>query len=823
MDYDVFLSHNSKDKSVVEQIGLKLKEKYGLKCWLDKWNLVPGEPWQEALEEALDQCQTIAVFVGPNMISPWENEEMRSALETRVRDRSRRVIPVLLPGAPDNQELKLPKFLTRLTWVDMRTGTNDANSLYLLYCGIKGIAPEEGIKSEDKSGTLPIGSHIPFPRNALFTGRVKELERLADSLLGKKPSVTLISQAIIGMGGIGKTQLVVEFAYRYGYRFKGAHWLDLRDPSGLDGEIAKSGSIMNIQPWSEKQPEQVQQTLQAWQADGPRLLILDNFEDVSKSNEVFKYFQHPSLRVLVTSRRKDFPKSSGLQIQEINLFTEQESFDFLQKTLDKSETQEEKKRLAEKLGNLPLALELAVSYININNISTSDYIGQLDNLITHESMQNDWFTELDITSPTKHDLSLLGTFQLSWQEVKDELQKKIFIISGYCAPNTPIPLEIFKESPEQDDKELSKALYRLNSLGLLRTIDEKPTIHPLLADYARYLDKEKTILSALTQSLVDIVNKRSIDVDRSGNYSIFTPLLPHIQLVAENADMANIQGAGYLWNDLGYHVSALANYIDAKTFYERALLIDEATFGPDHPDVARDVSNLGTALQDLGDYAGAKTMFERALLIDEATFGPDHPNVATDVNNLGSALKNLGDFKGAKVMFERALLIDEATFGPDHPDVAKVFSNLGNVLQALGDYAGAKVMIERALLIDEATFGPDHPDVARDVNNLGGALKELGDLKGAKTALERALPIYVKSKGKMHSETAEILNNLGIVSADLGNYPLAINYLRQASIVMQQALPRNHPMRKQTETNLQALLRLSKKPFMLQQRKHKRL
>ena len=70
MEFDVFLSHNSKDKANVEQIGLELKEKYSLACWLDKWNLVPGEPWQEALENALDQCQTVAVFVGPNTISP---------------------------------------------------------------------------------------------------------------------------------------------------------------------------------------------------------------------------------------------------------------------------------------------------------------------------------------------------------------------------------------------------------------------------------------------------------------------------------------------------------------------------------------------------------------------------------------------------------------------------------------------------------------------------------------------------------------------------------------------------------------------------------
>lgn len=74
MNFDVFLSHNSKDKSAVETIGRKLQEVYGLKCWLDKWNLIPGEPWQEALEEALDDCQTVAVFVGPNTISPWENE-----------------------------------------------------------------------------------------------------------------------------------------------------------------------------------------------------------------------------------------------------------------------------------------------------------------------------------------------------------------------------------------------------------------------------------------------------------------------------------------------------------------------------------------------------------------------------------------------------------------------------------------------------------------------------------------------------------------------------------------------------------------------------
>lgn len=137
---DVFLSHNSADKPTVETLAKKLIDA-GLDPWLDKWNLIPGEPWQEGLEEALHACQTVAIFLGPGGISPWENEEMRSALEERVQDKSRRVIPVLLPGAPDPEDQLLPRFLRRLTWVDFRNGLDDDNAFRQLVSGIKGVAP----------------------------------------------------------------------------------------------------------------------------------------------------------------------------------------------------------------------------------------------------------------------------------------------------------------------------------------------------------------------------------------------------------------------------------------------------------------------------------------------------------------------------------------------------------------------------------------------------------------------------------------------------------------------------------------------------------
>src|SRR5262249_53912846 len=139
--YDVFLSHNGNDKPSVERLALRLETEAGVRPFLDKWHLVPGEPWQEALEKALDDSATCAVFLGSHGLGPWENEEMRSALDERVREQSLRVIPVLLPGANPKDEKTLPRFLRRLTWVDFRAGINDHEAFRRLVAGIRGEAP----------------------------------------------------------------------------------------------------------------------------------------------------------------------------------------------------------------------------------------------------------------------------------------------------------------------------------------------------------------------------------------------------------------------------------------------------------------------------------------------------------------------------------------------------------------------------------------------------------------------------------------------------------------------------------------------------------
>jgi hypothetical protein len=138
--FDVFLSHNSKDKPAVIELGEALRAR-GLRVWLDQWELVPGRPWQEAIEEVIETVNSAAVLIGRDGIGPWEEPEMRACLDQCVTRRMP-VIPVLLPGA--SAQPKLPLFLRQVTWVDLRGGLTP-QGLDRLEWGVTGIKPGRAV------------------------------------------------------------------------------------------------------------------------------------------------------------------------------------------------------------------------------------------------------------------------------------------------------------------------------------------------------------------------------------------------------------------------------------------------------------------------------------------------------------------------------------------------------------------------------------------------------------------------------------------------------------------------------------------------------
>lgn len=162
--FDVFLSHSNKDKPAVRELRDRLAARQ-LTVWFDEDELRPGIPWQQLLEDGIVKSRSVVVVVGGHGVGPWENEEMRAALQLAVDDKAtlRPVIPVLLRGA---QRPTLPLFLRNRTWVDLGEGANEDEALDRLVWGITGRK-----KNAKGAGSHTLKTPPPDNRVEFSTGR----------------------------------------------------------------------------------------------------------------------------------------------------------------------------------------------------------------------------------------------------------------------------------------------------------------------------------------------------------------------------------------------------------------------------------------------------------------------------------------------------------------------------------------------------------------------------------------------------------------------------------------------------------------------------
>ena len=201
--FDVFLSYASNDSAAVEVLAHKLRHEAHLAPFLDRWHIVPGEVWQEGIEEALFASRAVAVFIGPNGLSPWHHEEMRLALDNAVRTHEDfRVIPVLLPNA---DEANLRGFLANRAWVDFRMGLYDKHAFDRLVAGVLGQPVEVGADFDlpDKPTPYPGLRAFSIDDTSYFFGRSREIDRLHSRLN------THTFTAVLGASGSGKSSLVM--------------------------------------------------------------------------------------------------------------------------------------------------------------------------------------------------------------------------------------------------------------------------------------------------------------------------------------------------------------------------------------------------------------------------------------------------------------------------------------------------------------------------------------------------------------------------------------------------------------------------------------
>jgi tetratricopeptide (TPR) repeat protein len=167
---------------------------------------------------------------------------------------------------------------------------------------------------------------------------------------------------------------------------------------------------------------------------------------------------------------------------------------------------------------------------------------------------------------------------------------------------------------------------------------------------------------------------------------------------------------------------------EAEPHMRRVLAIDEKSFGPEHPEVATDLSNLAALLKDTNRMAEAEPLMRRALAIDENSFGPEHPNVATDLNNLAQLLQATNRLAEAEPLMRRALTTDEKSFGPEHPNGARDLKNLARLLQDTNRRSEAEPLMRRAVSI-YCQFGQNtghrHPNMQGALTSYRMLLKEM--------------------------------------------------------------------------------------------------
>jgi tetratricopeptide (TPR) repeat protein len=647
------------------------------------------------------------------------------------------------------------------------------------------------------------------PANPNFTGREKFLDELHQSLVQATSSPKIF--ALVGNGGMGKTQIALQHAHRPENDFKYVWWLRSEEPATLLDDYIGIAEDLKLPGWNLRDTEQTVKSVKRWlenECSSNWLLVFDNAQ---KPDDLMRYLPVAGRgQAIITSRLSVWDGMA--KTLEVGVFQKDEKQDESVEFLLKRTGQNDRKgatNLARELGDLPLALEQAGAYIKETGISFPDYL---------DRFKEDRKNLLGHSKPLNYPDTVATTWEISFEAVQQErpVAGDLLNLCAFLAPDA-IPRWMLEEGAKQlpeplascmkNTGELDECIAILKRYSLINVAESLISVHRLVQAVVQdRLSDEKQRMWA--ESALKLVNEAfSFGQYNQETWERCSKLSAHAFYASEHAESLEIspQETANLLTNLGNYLHNRMELASARSVLERALAIDKKAFGPEHTSVAIDINNIGSVLKDLGDLEGAKRCFERALKIDEKALGPEHTSVAIRVNNLGLVLNDLGDLAGAKRCYERALAIDEEAFGPEHTQVARNVNNLGLVLKAQGDLEGAKRCCERALKIDEKALGPEHPSVARDVNNLGSVLQAQGDLEGAKRCLERALKIDEKALGPEHTSVARDVNNLGLVLQDVGDLEGAKRCLEMALKIFEERLGKDHPNAVIVRNNLKSL------------------
>jgi tetratricopeptide (TPR) repeat protein len=794
-----FISYTGADVAWAEWLAWQV-ETAGHQAVIQAWDFRPGENFVVQMRRGLDSAdRTLAVVSASYLESVYGSDEWTAAF---VHDRPEATTLLVVRV----EDVPLPRLLRPWIYVDL-VGLDAETATKRLLEGV-----QHGRRKPDRPPTYPptiVDQDRPSfpgrgptiwnlpPRNPVFTGRDEQLaqlhEQLASTTDGSGP-VALVAQALYGLGGVGKTQIALEYAHRYAADYELAWWIPSETQLSVRAALARLAPKLRIAPFPD-QEELVASVVDALRGRGRWLLVFDNAEEPA---DLIPYQPGGSGHMLVTSRNPAWA-TLGQPVRVDVLPRDQAVALLLRRIPDHDPSAAD--ALAQMLGDLPLALEQAAAYLEQTGTPLSAYLSAYHR--RHRQL-------LAKGRAVAYGGEVDTTWQLSIDRIATSSPGGIELLHlcSILAPDA-IPLDLFTAAPEQLPMALATAVGQEGEVGIHEAVGacyryslverERSGIrmHRLVQQVVRTQLMEADHHAAITSAieLLSAAFPSRIELEDPQRWPRCAQLLPHLLAATECAQAAGIArgSAANLLERAGRYLTMRGEYSAAKGVVERALLLAEAAHGQDSLELVPILIAIGGLLYFLRDLAGARAALERGVAISEAALDSNHLEVGTVLYHLGLVLREQGDLIGARAVMERSLAIAEATLGPNDPGIGVRLNQLGTVLFQQRDLVGARAILERALAIAQTTQGPAHPDVAGALNSLGVVLREQGDPTRACAAHERAVAISEAALGSDHPETAVQLHNLGLALREKGDLVGARDALRRSLAISEATLGREHP------------------------------
>jgi tetratricopeptide (TPR) repeat protein len=779
---DFFVSYTGADRAWAEWLAWQLEaEDYTVV--VQAWDFTAGRDWVHEMQHATTTAQRIVVVLSPAYLQSAHGEaEWRPFYAEDPSGERSLLLSVRVA------EIEPPGLLKTRSYVDLvdRDATSARAALLAAVRGARGKPPEEpefpgsgrtavsAAEAPRFPAELPPTWNVSHHPNPFFTGRELLLAEVHARLTAADLSVRRV--ALTGLGGIGKTQLAVEYAYRQRADYDLVWWIRAEQPATLLTDyaaLADQAPLASDLQLAKDAPQEVAlAAVRGWLERHHRwLLLFDNADEPQTVTELLP--RNATGHVVITSRAGVGWErlASALPVE---VLTPADAAGLLLGRAGESGPAAAKAAatLAVTLGGLPLALEQAGAYVAATATVTLTGYAELFETRALELLKRG--------QPLGYQDTVATTWSLALQKLQDtgSAAVELLTLAAFLAPDdVPQPLlaahsDVLPEplaTALTDPLALGDAVAALRGFSLLRVAADGLFAHRLLQTVVRAgLDDhaERVWASAAIRLLGAGFPEESNEV---GNWPECRRLLPHVLIVADHGQRLDVELVAWLWllHQAGVYLASRGQHRQALTLLDQALAGRRRVLGDNHPDTMTTKNSLGESRRHLGNLQGARGLLEQTLEARRRVLGPDHPDTLQSMSSLGETLRGLGDLDSARDLHEQTLAARQRVLGPDHHSTLIAMNSLALTRRALGDLQGARDLFGQTLAARRRVLGDDHPWTLHTMSYLAETLRALGDLQDALKLHEQTLAARQRVLGPDHPDTLASTNNLGEVRRKL--------------------------------------------------------